>query len=117
MVCSLHLYSIEGLIRNGLRDASECLYSSVMREPDGKSLFCFFFQKLSLQKLFCYLADRTDFSYFIKKKKSAAVSLTTLLFKYLQAFDGPASDSDVCTYHAGVPIFHEGFVSHFSLLL
>lgn len=25
-----------------------------------------------------------------------------------KTFDGPASDSDVCTYHSGVPIFHEG---------
>uniref|UniRef100_A0A3P9CW35 Cysteine and histidine-rich domain-containing protein 1 n=1 Tax=Maylandia zebra TaxID=106582 RepID=A0A3P9CW35_9CICH len=27
---------------------------------------------------------------------------------YPQSFEGPASDSDVCLYHAGFPIFHEG---------
>ncbi|XP_070773411.1 cysteine and histidine-rich domain-containing protein 1 isoform X3 [Enoplosus armatus] len=25
-----------------------------------------------------------------------------------KSFDGPASDSDVCSYHSGFPIFHEG---------
>lgn len=30
---------------------------------------------------------------------------------FFQSFDGPASDSDVCSYHSGFPIFHEGFVS------
>uniref|UniRef100_A0A671VMZ6 Cysteine and histidine-rich domain-containing protein 1 n=1 Tax=Sparus aurata TaxID=8175 RepID=A0A671VMZ6_SPAAU len=26
----------------------------------------------------------------------------------LKSFDGPASDSEVCSYHSGFPIFHEG---------
>lgn len=31
----------------------------------------------------------------------------------LQSFEGPASDSDVCLYHSGFPIFHEGLVLMF----
>lgn len=47
---------------------------------------------------------------FAALKKKLLSSFEPQFCFHLQSFDGPASDSDVCSYHSGVPIFHEGLV-------